>query len=118
MKYVIIQIPMYRIVLQRSKGKSTKHTDHANNNGLDNQRRNLRYATRSQNRCNAKLQCNNTSGYKGVGWYEKGHNWRARIRVNNTLIHLGCFKYKTQAARAYNKAAKKYHKQFAKLNPV
>jgi len=34
------------------------------------------------------------------------------------MIYLGSFTCPTEAARAYNAAAIKYHGEFAKLNPL
>jgi hypothetical protein len=42
--------------------------------------------------------------------------WAAAIRCNNRTYHLGYFKDEIDAARAYDQAARKYHRQFAALN--
>jgi hypothetical protein len=89
--------------------------DHINGNGLDNRRANLRLATVAQNAWNSKKR-NPVSGYKGVYFDRQKHLWRAAIVCNRKRIHLGYFKNKLDAARAYDTAAKKYHKEFASLN--
>jgi hypothetical protein len=89
--------------------------DHINGNGLDNRRANLRLATIAQNAWNSKKR-NPRSGYKGV-WFagDKGL-WRAAIVYHDRRIHLGYFKDKIAAAKAYDAAARKYYKEFARLN--
>jgi len=89
--------------------------DHINGEGLDNRRANLRFATVAQNAWNSKKR-NPRSGYKGVCFDKQKHLWRAAIVCHRKRIHLGYFKNKIHAARAYDFAAKKYHKEFASLN--
>ncbi len=108
------RLPMHRVILERMGYKDFIQPDHINGNGLDNRRCNLRPATASQNRCNRGKQSNNTSGYKGVCWDRK--KWRAYIGVNGKRIHLGLFDNIKDAARAYNEAALKYHKEFARFS--
>jgi len=89
--------------------------DHINRNGLDNRRANLRLATISQNAANSKKR-NPRSGYKGV-WLDKQKNlYRAAIWSNNKRYYLGLFESPVDAAKAYDDAAKKLHKDFAALN--
>lgn len=95
-----------------------KGIDHANGNGLDNRRVNLRPATRSQNGANRPPPSNNTSGYKGVYWSRPTRKWRAVIRVNDRKANLGYFTDPVDAARAYNAAALEAWGEFAWLNPV
>lgn len=95
-----------------------KMTDHVNGNGLDCRRRNMREATVSQNRHNIGMRKNNTSGYKGVCFEKESQKWVARIQVNNKNKTIGRYTDITQAALAYNKAAKKYHGKFARLNKM
>ena len=90
--------------------------DHINGDTLDNQRRNLRPATRSQNGANARISKRNTSGFKGVSWHKQVKKWVAKIRVNRKLLHLGLFVSAEDAARAYDAAALKYFGEFARLN--
>lgn len=46
-------------------GKTTD-IDHVDGDGLNNQRANLRHATKPQNQWNSRLRKDNTSGFKGV----------------------------------------------------
>ena len=79
--------------------------DHKNQNPLDNRRENIRSANYQQNAANRKSQTNNTSGFRGVGWNSRHGKWKAYIRNNGTLIHLGFFDSRFEAAKAYNRAA-------------
>lgn len=77
---------MHRVILDAKTGQAV---DHANGDGLDNRRANIRFATHSQNIINRRMQCNNTSGYRGVGWQKQERKWRARIQVEGKVIFLG-----------------------------
>lgn len=91
--------------------------DHRNRDGLDNQRSNLRIATRCQNRCNTninKVGC--SSQYRGVHWDKQVKRWRAALQSQGKYIGLGYFDSEIAAAKAYDAAARKYHKDFAMLN--
>ena len=83
--------------------------------GLDNRRANLRLSTVAQNAWNSKKR-NPRSGYKGVWFAADKGLWRAAIVCHGRRIHLGYFTDKIAAARAYDAAAKKYYKEFARLN--
>ena len=89
-----------------------KEVDHKNGNSLDNRFENLRLATGADNIKNQKKRKTNTSGFKGVSWDKKNKKWRARIQVNNKLIHLGCYNNKFYAALVYARAAKHYFGEF------
>lgn len=97
--------------------------DHINRNTFDNRKCNLRICEKgAQNAINRPKQRNNTTGYKGVfqrkDKYLKEPVYRAAIRVEQRLLHLGHFKDPKDAAKAYNEAAKKYFGEFAYLNPI
>ena len=108
-------IYMHRIILERMGFKDFERTDHKNLNGLDNYRRNLRPATTQQNGQNRTQQINNKSGIKGVSWRKDRSKWRATIKINGKQTHLGYFNDPLIAARAYNRAAKRYHGKFARV---
>ena len=54
--------------------------------------------------------------YKGVHWHKCHRKWLARITFEKRTIHLGYFPSEIEAAKAYDRGAKKYHGQFANLN--
>lgn len=92
--------------------------DHINRDPLDNRLLNLRMATNSEQVINRRLQCNNSSGFRGVSFDKRGEFFRVKIAVDNHKIYLGSFKVKEEAASAYNHAAKILHGANAQLNPV
>jgi len=90
--------------------------DHRNGDGLDNRRQNLRLATKSQNICNSKKRANTSSRFIGVHYRKKQRRWETEITHNRKKIWLGSFENEIDAAKVYDAAAKKYHKDFARLN--
>lgn len=91
--------------------------DHINQDSMNNLRNNLRAATRAQNIRNRKKFPNSTvSKYKGICRDKNLKKWLARITFEKKKIHLGCFRDEIEAAKAYDRAAKKYHGDFACLN--
>lgn len=93
-----------------------KIVDHKNHNTLDNRKENLRKSTHQQNCFNTRKHKDAVhSKYKGV---TKQRRWRARIRHNYKLIHLGYFNTEEEAALAYNEKAKQLFGEFANLNQV
>ncbi len=98
--------------------------DHEDRNGLNCQKSNLRICTTSQNQMNKLSKKNSTSKYKGVSHQKvkKWQYWQCYIMHENKHTYLGTFPYthhgEIQAALAYNKAAIKYHGEFANLNII
>ena len=111
-------IRMHRVILERMGHKNFACSDHIDRDMLNNLRSNLRLATARQNGCNCDKRQDNTSGYIGVSWYKRDKKWQVKIRVNGKLKHLRYFDDVKDAARVYDKAALKYHGEFAVLNGV
>lgn len=88
--------------------------DHKDNDGLNNQRHNLRAATHQQNIANARGRIGHSSPFKGVRFRADRSCYQARLGKT----YLGSFDTAEDAARTYNAAAKKQYGDFAYLNPV
>jgi hypothetical protein len=94
-------------------------TDHANGDGLDNQRHNLRPASNQENLRNSRAHRGTSSRFKGVSYFKQTGRWEAVIRLNpGERLHLGRYISEEDAARAYNAAALEYFGEFARLNPL
>lgn len=93
--------------------------DHANRNGLDNRRVNLRIATNSENGANRvpdNRRAGRTSRFKGVSWSTTREKWQAYIHYQGKTRYLGRFAEEEAAARAYDAAAVEAWGEFARLN--
>ena len=106
---------LHRLIM---KANSQQLVDHINGNKLDNRRSNLRFCNKSQNGSNSSLSKNNKSGYKGVHFDKSRNKWIVSIKVNYKNNHIGRYNNIKDAALAYNKAAKKYFGEFARLNII
>jgi len=108
-------ILMHREILGL-KYADTQQGDHRNHNGLHNWRDNLRACKHAENQHNQRPQIGCSSEYKGVSWHKQSNKWQARIGVDGKYKHLGLFTSEIEAAKAYDKAARKSYKQFACTN--
>jgi hypothetical protein len=109
-------VKMHRLVMSAPDDMDVDHKKNDIKYRLDNRKKNLRLATESQNNYNVSKRKDNKSGYKGVSTRiskaGSKNPWQAQIMIENKRIHLGWFKTAKEASRAYEKAAKKAHKQF------
>lgn len=92
--------------------------DHRDGNKLDIRKSNLRLCSHAENNRNQGKRNDNSSGYKGVSQRKNSNKWSARIGINGHYIYLGSHDTAKHAAIAYNKAAIKYHGEFARLNTI
>ena len=109
-----LTISMHREIIDVPEGL---FADHINHNGWDNRKANLRPATAADNARNARYpKINTSSKYRGVWYNKKKKRWRAVIGINNTRKVIGNFRDEIDAAKAYDKAAKHFYREFAILN--
>jgi hypothetical protein len=104
---------MHREILGLAFGDK-REGEHRSENGLDNQRHNLRIASSSQNKCNRGAHKNNRLGVKGVHIHADG-KYRAMIHKDKKRYDLGLFNSLEEAADAYGAAAKALHGEFARV---
>ena len=74
-----------------------KTVDHIDNDKINNNINNLRWATKNEQQMNTRIAKNNTTGVKGVLWNKSNNKWKAVITMNGKKIHLGYFVNKEDA---------------------
>ncbi len=89
----------------------TMDVDHKNGIHGDDRWSNLRLATKTQNRANARIRKDSSSGLKGVRKYR--NRWQARITGSG--VYLGSFGTPQEAHAAYVAAAILHYGDFAKV---
>ena len=57
-----------------------------------------------------------SSQFKGVGWNAKNGKWKSTIHAKGKAHHLGFFSDETDAAKAYDDAAREHFGEHAWLN--
>jgi len=113
------RIYMHRIIMGdaiRASASGASVVDHINRNPLDNRRKNLRIATRSQNVVNRSLPKANKYGYRGVDYNRNHQSFYAVIYANNKRYKKWPYATAEEAAHAYDELAREHHGDFAQLN--
>lgn len=100
-----LRLSLHQLIIGKKDGFEI---DHINMDTLDNRRKNLRFATRSQNSMNK-----NSKGYSFCNHYKK---WRSYITVGYKTHNLGYFRTKNEAIDARINAENKYFKNFKNNN--
>lgn len=100
---------MHRFIMKLSDPNIV--IDHSDHNTLNNQKNNLRIATKSQNMMNRKPQKNNTTGVPGI--VMKRNRFQVQIGINGEFKYLGCFKTLDEAIKIRKKAEKELFGEFA-----
>lgn len=94
---------MHRLVLGLEASDSSVFVDHANHDGLDNRRENLRESNAKENARNRRYM----SDYLGLrGVRQDGDKWHAQIRIEGDLIFLGSFESQREAGIAFSAASR------------
>lgn len=102
---------MHRYIMGAGPGDVLDHID---GNPLNNRRENLRFCTHAQNMKNRRTHNTNATGYKGVQPRDGG--WLVCIHADGKRTYVGFFDDPIEAALAYDRAAKRLHGDFARLN--
>ena len=103
---------MHRVIMGATAGV---FVDHISGDGLDNRRKNLRFATNTQNQHNRRLCRASTSGLKGASLHKPSGMWRARIRCSGKQYDLGSFDTAEEAHAAYCEASRRLHGEFGRV---
>ena len=112
--YKILQLHRYILGITNPLIK----IDHRDLNPLNNLESNLRVCTQQQNSRNRDKNKNNSSGYKGVYWFEPLNKWVSQIALNGYNIHLGLYDNKKVAAKVREIVEKAIFGEFANPTPV
>jgi len=103
---------MHRLILGCSEEDTV---DHANQDKLDNRKKNIRVGTQAKNTFNTSGRLRRKGKYKGI-IQQKSGRWYARINAYKETYYLGTYDTQEEAALAYDKAAKELHGEWACLN--
>jgi hypothetical protein len=101
-----LAVRMHRQLLGLTHGDGV-HVDHVNGDKLDNRRVNLRVCTNAENHQNRHER-----PYRGATWDAEAKRWRARVRLDWRLHHLGRFATREEAA-AVAAAFRREHMPFS-----
>lgn len=103
---------MHRLIMGNPKDMEVDHID---GDKLNNTKENLRICSRLQNARNTKPQ-RGTSVYKGVSWCKVASRWMATIWLNGKGVYLGLFHNESDAANAYDDAARLHFGEYCRTN--
>lgn len=109
-------IMMHRVVMKLSIF-DTLRPDHIDNDGLNNQKENLRVGTQAQNMMSRGIPKNNKSGKTGVSYIKRSSRWRASIGYENKIHYLGEFIDIEDALQARKEAEIKYFGEWRYKGP-
>lgn len=106
---------LHREILQPASGVIV---DHANGNGVDNRRSNIRECTQGQNLFNQRKRARRAStAYKGVYFDPTRQLYQAYVSRDGVRHHVGRFRTAEEAVSARDAAAKKLHGEFFRGSP-
>ena len=69
---------------------------------------NCRWTNRVEQSRNTRTSNRNTSGFKGVNWFEGRKKWQVRISINKKSKHIGLYSSYEDAVKARKDAELKY----------
>ena len=102
--------PVHRIMWLLAYGEHPdRFVDHINGDRVDNRLCNLRLVTKAENAKNRLATKGSKSGLNGVTWRKDNLKWRAYIRWDNNLEHLGSYDDFFEAVCARKSAEVRYN---------
>lgn len=104
-------VKMHRLIVRGE----CEEVDHADGDGLNNRRSNLRPSSTSQNQMNSRAHVDSRTGIKGVSFCEKSQKWRSQIAACGVEKYLGRFESAQEAQNAYAAASKQLHGEFGRV---
>lgn len=109
-----------RVIMHRVIAKTPEDmcTDHINMDRLDNRRKNLRIVNKSQNGMNRLVNKGREIPYKGVSFRKDSEKYRAYGTKDKKRVWLGEYDNPIDAAKKYNKFAKRVYGEYANLNII
>lgn len=110
-----VDVPFANFLLMVPEGKMVDHRDL---NGHNNQRANLRVATKAENNYNRGPNRNSKTGIKGVFFCKATKRYRVQIKKGEERFNIGRFDTLEEATKAYNESAEALFGEFAYLNPL
>jgi len=93
-------ISMHQIIM--GIAPKNKEIDHIDGNGLNNQKKNLRFVTHQENMRNQKTRITSKTGFKGIDFNKQQQKYRVRIMLNGKSIFGGYFKNLKDAVKKIN----------------
>lgn len=110
----------HRLAFLYMTGSIPDCIDHINGIKSDNRWENIRPVTFAENLKNKSLPKSNKSGVPGVGWYAASNKWRAKIKSNGVMHHLGYFERFEDAVKARKAAEKRFgfHENHGRMKHV
>lgn len=107
---------LHQFIMNPPKGKVV---DHANGNGLDNRRENLRVCTKLENAWNKKRRKQQGAGSQFIGVYpcqRPAGKWCIKIQCDGEVTNLSPFDTPEEAARVRDRKAVEFFGDYAILN--
>lgn len=112
-----IKYQAHRIIWKMVTGADPDTIDHINHKHGDNRLVNLRDCSIAENSRNYAKPPGRTSKFRGVSRGGPKSKWRVHISSGSAgKFSLGAYASEIEAARAYDRAARELHGQFATLN--
>lgn len=103
-------ILMHRLI---TGAPAARFVDHADSDGLNNRRSNLRVCTPAENQRNQRTHRTNRLGLKGV--WQASNGYRASLKTEGRTYHFGPYPTPEEAHAAYCQAAVEHFGEFARF---